>query len=152
MKGKQMEKIIKSKIEELTTVSVSISNWGSSAFVYKGSASPLNFSSETCQDNLFMKTSFQFLGLSIPCLEDIRGKRFCFIKDVAAASGRQISDVYRYFRKADAMIRVGYRPKHYGGRPSIRAGVEHVNQNLIPLLHVQQYLRTRPEIVKKKGK
>ena len=147
-----MEKIIESKIEELTAVSVSVSNWGSSSIVFKGAVSPLNILSEGCQDNLFIKTSFKFLGLSIPCIEDLRGNKFCYIKDVAAASGRLRSAVDSYFRKADAMIRVGYRPKHYGGRPSTRIGVEHVNQNLIPLLHVQQYLRTRPELKIKKGK
>jgi len=48
------------------------------------------------------------------------------------------------------MVKVGYRPKHWGGSPSKTRGLEHVSQNLVPLLHAMQYLRTRPEV--KKGK
>ena len=47
------------------------------------------------------------------------------------------------------MVKVGYRPKHWGGVPSKTRGLKDVNQNLVPLLHKMQYLRTRPEVIKK---
>ena len=51
------------------------------------------------------------------------------------------------------MLRVGYRPKHFGGRPmKSKFGVAHVNENLIPFLNAMTYIRTRPELKTKKGK
>ena len=75
----------------------------------------------------------KFLGMTFPYYIDAKGNRYLNIKTVAALSGRQRNSVDMFFRKRDAMLRVGYRPKHFGGRPmKSKFGVAHVNENLIP--------------------
>jgi len=88
----------------------------------------------------------------LPCIIDGRNNKFMFLKDIAKVTGRHHANVDKYYRKKDAMIKVGYRPKHWGGAPSRKRGLQHVNQNLVPMLHALQYIRTRPELIAKKGK
>tara|TARA_R110002033_G_scaffold27606_2_gene62510 strand:- start:38 stop:493 length:456 start_codon:yes stop_codon:yes gene_type:complete len=145
-----MEKILNTKIEVLNIVSVVVAEDTTSCLTFREEASPLNILSDNCSPNLFLSAKTKFLGFNLPYIVDGRNNKFMFIRDIAKASGRAHTTVDGFFREADAMIKVGYRPKHYGGTPSKKRGLEHVNQNLVPLLHAMQYLRTRPE-VKKRG-
>lgn len=145
-----MEKIILSKIEVLATVSVAVATDGTSALVYKGEVQPQNIKSDNCSPDLFSQGIHNYLGLKIPYIQDAKQNKFMFLKDIAIASGRKLTTVDQFFRKSESMIKVGYRPKHWGGAPSKTRGLEHVSQNLVPLLHAMQYLRNRPEV--KKGK
>lgn len=148
-----MQTITQSKIDVLNIVSVALTSEGTSSLVYQSPAKPLNILSGNCSPDLFKKGYSKFLGMTFPYYIDSKGNRYLNIKTVAALSGRQRNSVDMFFRKRDAMLRVGYRPKHFGGRPmKSKFGVAHVNENLIPFLNAMTYIRTRPELKTKKGK
>ena len=147
-----MEKILNTKIEVLNIVSVVTAEDQTSCLTFKEVAPIKNILSDNCSTNLFLSIEDKFLGMHLPCIIDGRNNKFMFLKDIAKVTGRHHANVDKYFRKKDAMIKVGYRPKHWGGAPSRKRGLQHVNQNLVPMLHALQYIRTRPEMTAKKGK
>lgn len=145
-----------SKIETLSLVSLAVvvGQPNISSLVYQADTEVKNIKGAACSSNLFNKGFTTFLGMTVRYFIDPKGNRFLTIKEVATLSGRTRKAVDQFFRSNDGMLKVGYRPKHWGGRPmKSKHGVSHVNQNLIPYLNAMTYIRTRPEVSnKKKGK
>ena len=146
-----------SKIETLSLVSLAVvvGQPNISSLVYQAETEVKNIKGAACSSNLFNKGFTTFLGMTVRYFIDPKGNRILTIGEVAALSGRRRNSVYNFFKGNDGMLKVGYRPKHYGGRPMTKSkhGVSHVNQNLIPYLNAMTYIRTRPEVNnKKKGK
>ena len=146
-----MVQIMLTKIEALLKASVCIAlKQSTNSMVYNEEVVP-NLSSILCSSDLFNYFEAKYLGLSFTVLVDLKGNEFLTLKELSRLSGRPYQAVWKYFSNRNGMIKVGYRPKGYGGRPmtTAKAGVAHVNQNLIPLVGAMEYIRTRPE--NKKG-
>ena len=146
-----MVQIMLTKIEALLKASVCIASTQSkNSMVYNEEIIP-NLSSILCSSDLFKSYYAKYLSLSFIVLVDLKGNEFVTLKELVRLSGRKRDIVWKYFDKRNGMIKVGYRPKGTGGRPMTvsKAGVAHVNQNLIPLVGAMEYIRTRPE--NKKG-